>query len=241
VPRVRVFKRRGKWNIEFRPEGKHGPRVRRVMPVKPTADRVACKIEVELIEGTYLDRKKISRTTFASMSAAYLKFSKASKRSWRRDRTSLRALGSTFGGQRLADIKPRAIDAYKAARLSEVSAQSVRHELQCLRHMFVKAIEWGDATENPALAVKKPPARNATIRYLSADEEARLFAQLAPHLVPIVTVAIYAGLRETEILTLRWCDVDFDNDIIHVEDTKNDRRRDVPMAKLVGCPTNSLI
>lgn len=61
MPKVRVWKRRGKWHIEFRPEGKHGPRVRRAMPDKPTADRVARKVEVELIEGTYLDRKTVPR------------------------------------------------------------------------------------------------------------------------------------------------------------------------------------
>jgi len=203
------------------------------MPDLKTARAVARKIEVELIEGTYLDRRKVSRITFRTMAKRYLAHSKATKRSWRRDQTSLRALGKAFSTKRLADISVRDVEAYKVRRLTEVSPQSVRHELQCLCSVFRTAIEWGEAVANPAAKVRKPNPRNERLRYLSHKEEAKLMAQLARHLRPIVVLAIYTGMRESEVLGLTWDQVDMENELIHLQDTKNGRRRSIPMAKIV--------
>lgn len=233
MSRVRVFFRRGAWWLDYRPEGDNGPRCRRkVGPDKKLARLAAAKIEVQIAEGRYLDKRKVSKTSFRAASEQYLRWSKGTKRSWKRDRISLRALATTFGGTLLGQITTKQVEQYKIRRAGEVSPQTVNHELQCLRHLFTKAIEWGDADSNPALPVKKLPARNERLRYLSDDEEARLLAECSNHLRPIVTVALYTGMRESEVLGLRWADVDLENGIIHLEDTKNGRRRDVPMPRV---------
>ncbi len=52
-------------------------------------------------------------------------------------------------------------------------------------------------------------------------------------LKPIVTVAVHTGMRKGEILGLQWSQVNFDQGIISLFDTKNHERRDIPMNETV--------
>jgi hypothetical protein len=72
-----------------------------------------------------------------------LVYDRENKRSWDRDERSIRALGEVFGGRRLAEITPAAIERYEAYRLASVSRHgrhprpaTVNRELVCLKHMF---------------------------------------------------------------------------------------------------------
>ena len=47
---------------------------------------------------------------------------------------------------------------------------TVNGELDCLKHMFNKAKEWGKTSENPALRTKLFKEENKTIRYLELEE-----------------------------------------------------------------------
>jgi len=58
--------------------------------------------------------------------------------------------------------------------------------------------------------LREAPARE---RYLTDEEEKRLFAILVgrrAHLRPIVVVALQTGMRQGEILGLKWENVDFE-------------------------------
>jgi integrase len=49
------------------------------------------------------------------------------------------------------------------------------------------------------------------------------------HLYPLVLCALSTGMREGELLRLRWCDVNLDAGVLHIEKSKTKRRRDVPI------------
>jgi len=49
-------------------------------------------------------RRTMARTTFSDMAKKYMDWSKANKRSWDRDKDSLKPLKKAFGGKLLADI-----------------------------------------------------------------------------------------------------------------------------------------
>jgi len=77
---------------------------------------------------------------------------------------------------------------------------------------------------------------NQRKRYLSADEESKLMAQLTgrrKHLKPIVELALGTGMRRGELLTLTWRNVDFSRGVIHVTNTKSAKDRIVPMSQHV--------
>jgi integrase len=77
----------------------------------------------------------------------------------------------------------------------------------------------------------KVPAKR--IRYLEKEEIDRLLAHCCEHLKPIVIVALHTGMRKSEILGLKWHDIDIKRNIIHLLDTKNREKREVPMNEVV--------
>lgn len=122
---------------------------------------------------------------------------------------------------------------YKSKRLEEVKPATVNRELACLKHLYNKAIDWGLVEQNPLKKVKllkEPPGR---IRYLSKEEIERLIANSSKHLKPIVIIALNTGLRKSEILNLKWDDIDFRNGYITVQQTKNNEKRVIPMNQTI--------
>ena len=85
---------------------------------------------------------------------------------------------------------------------------------------------------NPCRKVKKLRMDNQRTRHLSLEEEDRLMATLSgrrSHLKPLVTVAIYTGMRSGELLKLCRSHLDFGLNIINVKQTKTGKDRTVPM------------
>ncbi len=58
-------------------------------------------------------------------------------------------------------------------------------------------------------------------------------AECNGHLRPIVQIALNTAMRLREILYLKWCNVDFNRNIIVVTKTKSKKNRNVPMNRLV--------
>jgi integrase len=85
--------------------------------------------------------------------------------------------------------------------------------------------------------VKKPKIANGRIRYLSFDELERLRAAVAlsenKYLATVLEVAVSTGMRQGEIMNLRWRDVLLDGQgrcsLVVLEETKNGERRGVPL------------
>ena len=72
---------------------------------------------------------------------------------------------------------------------------------------------------------------NERVRYLTEDEELRLFQAMGDNeqLKDIVTIALHTGMRRGEIFNLKWFDLDFDRGLIQVRKTKTKLNRVVPM------------
>lgn len=74
------------------------------------------------------------------------------------------------------------------------------------------------------------------VRYLSDIEREKLLAscQLSewPRLYLLVLMAMSTGMRKSELLRLTWADIDFDNGLAFLEDTKNGEPRVCPIPAL---------
>jgi integrase len=81
------------------------------------------------------------------------------------------------------------------------------------------------------------PENNARIRFLSDDERSRLFKAARQSdwdkLYLLVLLAITTGARKGELLSLRWCDVDFDRQTAYVATTKNGQPKVLPLTDSV--------
>jgi integrase len=141
-----------------------------------------------------------------------------------------------LGGKRLDEINPLDLERYRRQRKQAgKSAVSINRELGFLRHLYNKAIDWEKTTLNPVKKVKFDREDNSRVRWLTVEEEERLLAQCVPQLKPLVITALHTGFRASELLSLTWGDVDFQQGIITVRAAyaKNGESRSVPMNKVL--------
>jgi integrase len=218
------------WYIDYYVKGRR--KRKKIGHSKKLALQVLQDVQLKIAKGEYLgifDEKKIPFEEYAKQ---YLAFSKANK-AWstyqRRDRFSVDNLVSFFKGKYLFEITSEMIEKYKAARLEKVTPASVNRELACLKHMYTKAIDWGYIKLNPGKGVKRlkePPGR---LRYLNPEEVGGLLEACSDHIRPIVVTALNTGMRKSEILNLRWPQVDLKNRKITVINAKNNESRVIPI------------
>ncbi len=82
---------------------------------------------------------------------------------------------------------------------------------------------------HPCRGIKRLPENDGRVRYLDADERARLFdacrASKYPRLYALVLMAMKTGARKSELLNLTWRDVDLDAGLAYLGRTKNGDRR----------------
>lgn len=198
------------------------------------AENVLRKRKLQIAENKFLDIRKQEKVRFEELANMYLELhAKPNKRSWYKDVIMIKKLNKYFGGRYLYEITPVLVEKFKAERAKEVSPATVNRALACLKCMFNKAIEWGKAGDNPAKKVKLFKENNKRLRYLEKEEIVKLLTKCSGHLKPIVVVALNTGMRKSEILNLKWCNVDFRRGIIYLLDTKNGERREIPMNEQV--------
>jgi integrase len=178
-----------------------------------------------------------SDQTLEDFKKEYLEHAEAIKKpqSFHRDKASLKHILPVFGKMKLREITPGAVQRYvDKRRLSKIgqkriSAQTVCNELNVLSAMFREAVRRELVAFNPVSRVKRPKEDNTIVRYLIPDEEVRLFKALPERLKPIVIAALHTGMRKGELLNLEWADVDFDQRLILVRNTKSNRKRYIPI------------
>jgi integrase len=222
-----VFQKRGKYYIDYYLEGR---RVRECIGTsKREADRALAVRRGEILQGRLKLADHLPSPRFSEFAVDYLEYSKANKRSWRRDAVTLKQLTPFFGTRRLKEITPWLVERYKVHRKAQIKPASVNLELACLKHMFTMAMTWGKAERNPVKQVRLLRLSNQVERILSAEEEQRLLGCSSDRLRPLITLALNTGMRLGEIVRLDWERIDWQRGVIRLVETKNGRGRAIPM------------
>jgi integrase len=115
-----------------------------------------------------------------------------------------------LGCVRLADLKPQHVQRYYADLLDRgLSAQTCRNDHRVLSQAIGQAVKWDMLSQNVMRRVTPPRVVKPKTRALDASEDRRLLnaADGTDYYLPI-HLAVYTGLRRSEILGLRWSDVD---------------------------------
>jgi integrase len=213
----------------------------KVGPSRELAQAALQKRQLEKSERKFFGKKVSKKMLLGDFLGEYLSYSKTNKKTsmYERDSFSAGHLEPALGTLYLDEITPVAVEEYKAVRLDQVSPTTVNREIEFLRALLNKAVEWEILAVSPIRKMpfmKEPPAR---VRYLLILELLALLAQCSARIKPVVIVAVHTGMRKGEILGLEWRDIDFDQGIIHVErsfhrgridTTKGNSRRDIPLA-----------
>ena len=242
-------KGKGTWIVEFRLRGLY---IKEAIPearTKQEAEQVQAQIKRAIFDDKY-NRAAGNKDFTEFVDEVFLPWAKASKKSWEDDEERARPITEFFKGKRLRDITPMLIEKFKELRLKtktmydrERSPATVNRELQVLSKVFSLAYDNGLVETNPMRRVHKLREAPGRERYLTDDEEKRLFEVLSgrrAHVRPIVVVALQTGMRQGEVLGLRWEHVDLDQKTIYVAHTKTGRPRTIPMSRPVEVELRSL-
>lgn len=143
----------------------------------------------------------------------------------------------------LREVTSVDIATYRDARLLQrnpktgmvLSPATVRLELALLSNLFdIARIEWGSCEQNPVTQVRKPKPPPGRDRRLLPREERLIMRYAHAHpnrdLAALVSLALETAMRQGELLGLRWERVNLRSRIIHLDDTKNGTKRDVPLS-----------
>jgi integrase len=132
----------------------------------------------------------------------------------------------------LISIKPAEAAALRDKWLQSLAPATVRRRLAILSHCFeIAHKEWSIEVANPMNAIRKPTVSNGRDRRLLAGElEAVLAASGSIELTPVARLAVDTAMRLSEIVGLRWTDVNLATRTVTLRDTKNGSGRVVPLS-----------
>lgn len=220
-----IFKRGPVWWMRFSYQGKQ---IRKSTETddRKLAQRIFDKLKGEVAEGTWFERLPGEDYTFEDLMKKYMaEYSAVNKAasSHKRDESLVKQLVSYFGDHYLTEITPAMISNFKVKRRDDgVSPRTINYELTTMSHAFNIAIrEWGLVSENPVKKVRKERVSNHIERWLTLDEEKNLLKESPKWLQDIIVFAINTGLRQSEILDLKWLQVDMDRQTITISEQKN--------------------
>lgn len=178
--------------------------------------QVRIQVRTQLRKGTF--GKEVGLEDFGGFfDRVFLPYAKEHKASWRHDEFRGDVLKQFFLGKAFTEITPMLIAQYINTRLKSTTKRkqlrnptTVYKEVALVSSVFNMAIREGVAQVNPCHSIpmaikKKLPARNKRERFLTDEEEPRLFAQFSgrrSHLFPIVRFQLETGLRKGEFCRL---------------------------------------
>lgn len=123
---------------------------------------------------------------------------------------------------KLCDVTPRMIQRYVDQKEDEGNApNSIVKHLVILNGVFKEALKLGEVRSNPCVGVTVSKTEN---EFHGSAYEAKTAQQLLSVISgdPIeapVYLGLYLGLRRSEVAGLRWSDIDFERNLVHVRNT----------------------
>lgn len=240
-----ITKQQGKRGISYkvRIRKPNNPTVTKTFSSKSLAEKWARKTELEIEEGTYFDKKEAASHTVADLVDRYIKeeLQKLSETDWPSRKRQLNWWKDEIGNLTLNKVTPALLVELRNKLKQETtyrhtlrSGSTVNRYLAAFSAALgIAASEWQWITLNPFSRVRREKENNGRVRYLTSDERTALLAECKesnnPHLYLITVLALSTGMRQSEILSLTWSQLDFDRGVITLFKTKNGEVRVVPL------------
>lgn len=200
---------------------------------KTDAQKWAREMEARIEAGRFRDDSLARRHTVSDLIDAYLANVLPRRRDQRMPRVHMEQWRSLLGEYRLSELTPlRIIEARDKLRTDSDNTKSPatlnRYLSTLSKALSIAEKEYGWIETNPAMKVTKLPEGKGREVFLSKGEALRLLDACKQsrnkYLAPIVLLAMSTGMRRGEIESLLWSDVDLDQGIVIIRDSKNGER-----------------
>lgn len=127
-------------------------------------------------------------------------------------------INPALGNKKLQKLTPAHIQGLYAETLDrDLSPGTVRRIYAVLRKALGQAQRWRLVSYNVAAEVSPPKYRAREMDVLSGEEVRRFFAAAKnDRLEPLFHLALKTGMRQGELLALRWSDVDLEKGVVSI-------------------------
>ena len=132
-----------------------------------------------------------------------------------------------LGNVKLSKLTPARLQGFYRDKLdSGLSPRTVQYLHVVLHRALKQALRWGMVPRNVSEAVDPPKVASRDVSPLS-PAQARVFLDAArvDRLEALYVLAIHTGMRQGELLGLKWDDVGLDAGVLRVRGTKTTRSR----------------
>jgi integrase len=180
-------------------------------------DAEAClrRVQGEIAAGTYGSRQDITFADFADLWLERVQVRPSTLRDYRC--TTGKHLTPAFGERLLRDLSIEDIERLKVdLLLSGLSPRTVNKALVVLGTILRRAVVWSYIGENPVAHVQRAKENPREMDYLTPDEVRRLLDVCGGDLRVMVLTSVMTGLRQGELLALRWNDFDPGAGVLYV-------------------------
>ena len=178
-------------------------------------------------------RQEREELTFAGLFEQYMtRHAKLSKRTWQEDQRQYDRYLTSLANRRLSDITKRDIAAIHS-HIGKETKTAANRVLALVSAVFGKAIAFGLwENANPCIGIKRFQEKSRD-RFLSGDELRRFFEALAQELNGTARdyflVSLFTGARRTNVLEMKWADIDFTAATWRIGRTKNGTPQNVTL------------
>lgn len=255
-----TIRKRGDYQWEAQIRRKGHPSISKTFINRADAELWGATMESEMGRGVFVDRREAESTSLLEALERYEREVSVFKDGYETEKFRIGTWKRLALAKRsLASLQGKDFAKFRDERLKTVKASTVQKDLAVISHLFNTARkEWGLGVTNPIEDIKMPTADNSRERRLVGDEEERLLdAMSSPNgtasniwMKPLVRLAIETAARQSELLALKWADVDLVKGVARLKGkeradgntrTKNkDKYRDVPLSSLARDILNSL-
>lgn len=153
------------------------------------------------------------------------------KRTIEQDHQKLIYINQIIGAVNIKEIGIRDINrVIELKRLEGVSNATLNRYISLIKSILNKACkEWGLLDKVPYIALKREST--GRVRYLSKEEVNNILSLLPTHLRDMMLFTLYTGLRASNILNLKWNQIDIENKKLYIEakDFKNNKYFSIPL------------
>jgi len=181
------------------------------------------------------DEKRLARAewTLGGFFQIYLsEYAKLHKKSWAEDEAQFRRYVQAWAERKLSSFAKAELQALHSQIGRDHGHYAANRLLALFHSLFEKAREWGWAHPNPAQDIKKFTERSRE-RFLQPDELPRFFQALAeethPHLKDYVLLSLFTGARKSNVLGMRWQDLNLQQATWLIPETKNGSSQLLPL------------
>ena len=233
-------KRKGKKGTRWQAVIRMGGRRSQVSTfrTKGEAEDWARGIETAISKGSYLPTFEAKRRTVRDLLERYIETEIPKKKDQVNPKRHADFWIDRLGDLKLFELSRAAIVEVRDDLSKDRAPSTVNRYLALLSHACTMGErEWEWMESNPLRKVSRMAESTGRVRYLSDDEREKLLEACRdsehPHLYAIVLIALTTGARKSEILGLRWKDVDLGSKRAVLHDTKNKERRTLTLVPQV--------